>query len=453
MTTTDLSALSRPGASRASHAAVQRPPRRLLTRVALPTAIVLSALALIAYAARESLRPATLVTVAPVVPRAGGSSGPTTAPGTPGEVVQAPGWIEADPHAIGVPALEAGVLKELLVLDGQRIEAGQIVARLIDDDAILAKRQAEAELARAIAAVGEAKAATAAEEAKAEEARDALRRVEPLAGTGAVPENELAAMRLRAATASAAIATARAAVTRAEADIPLARVALDKAELALARLTVRAPIGGVVLQRMVEPGQRLMPDANNPYAGVVVRLYDPAHLQVRVDIPLSDAAKVHEGDEVEVTTETLPGRAFKATLTRFVHEANIQKNTVQVKASITAPVPELKPDMLAKARIMTRSASAAAHAAGTQHDAASSESILIAPRSALLEHHGEHGTIWVIDSATSTADKRTLRLGLVNAESAEVLSGLRPGDRVITNPPATLTQGMKVHAENEGEPK
>ena len=31
-----------------------------------------------------------------------------------------------------------------------------------------------------------------------------------------------------------------------------------------------------------------MPDANNPFAGVVLRLYDPAHLQVRVDVPLAD---------------------------------------------------------------------------------------------------------------------------------------------------------------------
>src|SRR4051812_45605759 len=109
MTTADLSALSR-SAGKPAH--VPRPPSRALTRVLLPAAIIVVALVLVAYAARESLRPALSVTVAPVVLKVGGSSdrpGPVQ-----GEVVQAPGWIEADPYDIGVPALASGVLKELL---------------------------------------------------------------------------------------------------------------------------------------------------------------------------------------------------------------------------------------------------------------------------------------------------------------------------------------------------
>ncbi len=451
MTTTDLSALTRTGAARSATAAVRRPPRRLFTRVALPSIIVLAAVALIAYAARETLRPAIDVAVEPVV-----SSGESVAQGgasvvSPGEVVQAPGWIEADPNAISVPALEPGVLKELLVLDGQRVEAGQVIARLVDDDAILAVRRAQAEVSLARAAVSEARAAAAAEESRAEEARDALRRVEPLAGTGAVPENELAALRLRAATANASAATSRAAVARAEAELPRAQVNLDTAELALSRLTVRAPVGGVVLKRLIEPGQRLMNEANDPFAGVVVRLYDPSHLQVRVDVPLPDAAKVREGDQVEVSTETLPGRTFKATLTRFVHEADIQKNTVQIKAAIAAPVPELKPDMLAKARIITRGSNRGSAMPGDA--SAMGESVVLAPRAAVTDVAADSGVAWVIDRQHSTADRRTLRLGRVTADRVEVLQGLRQGDRVTINPPAGLLQGAKVRVTNEGEAK
>ncbi|MDP1661914.1 MAG: efflux RND transporter periplasmic adaptor subunit [Phycisphaerales bacterium] len=451
MTTTDLSALTRTGAARAATAAVRRPPRRLFTRVALPTTIVLAAAALIAYAARETLRPAIDVTVEPVVSGGEGAAQIDGNANAPGEVVQAPGWIEADPHAIGVPALEPGVLKELLVLDGQRVEAGQIVARLVDDAALLNLRSARAEVAIAEAALGEARASAAAEEARAEEARDALRRVEPLAGTGAIPENELAALRLRAATADAAAATSRAAIARAEAELPRARVALDTAELALSRHSVRTPIGGVVLQRLVEPGQRLMNEGNDPFTGVVVRLYDPSRLQVRVDIPLPDAAKVSVGDEVEVSTETRPGRTFKATLTRFVHEADIQKNTVQIKAAIAAPVPELKPDMLAKARIITRGTNRGAATHGGE--ATRSDEVMLAPRAAVTDVTSDTGVAWVIDRQQSTADRRTLRLGRVTSDRVEVLHGLRHGDRVIVNPPPGLTQGTKVRVTNEGEVK
>ena len=141
---TDLSALSRADGS--AHAHVPRPSSRPLTRVFLPALIVLSALSLLAYAARESFRPAIKVTVAPAILRTGMTSAD---PDAPGEIVQAPGWIEADPSAIGVPALAGGVLKELLVLDGAHIEPGQVVALLVDDDAVLAERRARAAAAQA----------------------------------------------------------------------------------------------------------------------------------------------------------------------------------------------------------------------------------------------------------------------------------------------------------------
>ena len=89
-----------------------------------------------------------------------------------------------------------------------------------------------------------------------------------------------------------------------------------------------------------------MLDAMDPFACVVARLYDPAHLQIRVDIPLAEAAKVAIGDSVEITTETLRGRTFRGTITRFVQEANSQKNTIQIKATLIDPASELKPEML-----------------------------------------------------------------------------------------------------------
>ncbi len=441
----DLSALSRSGG--ASVAGVPKPRRRFLTRVGLPALILLAALALLAYAARESLRPSVAVTTAPVVQKIGGASGGTAA--VPGEIVQAPGWIEADPYAVSVPALLPGVVKEITVLEGERVEKGKVVARLVDDDAALAKKKAEAELARAEVAIEEASATVAVEEAKVEEARDASDRVARLAGTGAVSEGEIVARRLRLLSARAAVTTASAAVRKVEAEVATARVMVEEAELALTRMQVRAPAAGVVLVRLVEPGQRLMPDANNPFAGVVLRLYDPAHLQVRVDVPLADAAKVGIGDAVQITTEALPDRTFHGTISRFVHEANLQKNTVQVKVAIADPAAELKPEMLAKARITTRGKPATAPGP----DAPAGGIVLIAPRGAIGEVAGMEGAAWVVDLPTASAQKRRLHLGRVTAESAEVLDGLRPGDRVILNPPVTLAPGVKVKPTETTEEK
>jgi multidrug efflux pump subunit AcrA (membrane-fusion protein) len=151
---------------------------------------------------------------------------------------------------------------------------------------------------------------------------------------------------------------------------------------------------------------------------------------------------------VEVTTETLPDRVFHAIVTRFVHEANLQKNTVQVKAAIADPAPELKPEMLARARITTRGS---AVRGGAAPDAAGASGAMLAPRAAVLEVNGSDGAAWVVDQVTSTAGKRRLKLGHLTAEGAEVLDGLRPGDRVILSPPADLREGARVRASESKE--
>lgn len=441
----NLSVLSR--SASAPVASVPYPRSRFATRVLVPALVVLAALGLLAYAARESLRASIAVRTAPVVLKVEGASGGSAA--AAGEIVQAPGWIEADPYAISVPALVEGVIRDVPVLEGETVQKDQVVARLIDDDAVLSRKRAEADLARANAAIEEARAAVAMEEAKAEEARDASERIAPLTSTGAVGEGEIVARRLRLATQRAAVATANAAARRAEAEYATARVMLEEAELALSRTQVRSPVAGVVLVRLVEPGQRLMPDANNPFAGVVLRLYDPNHLQVRIDIPLADAAKVTVGDAVEITTETLPDRVFHGTISRFVNEANLQKNTMQVKVAIADPAPQLKPEMLAKARIVTRGREASVTLNGESQGG--SGSVLLAPRASIVEIQGTQGAAWVVDLPTSTAQKRQLHLGRITAESVEVLDGLRPGDRVIVQPPANLADGTKVRATEATE--
>lgn len=128
--------------------AVERPaesplPRRRhrLMRWGLPLAIVAGFASLLAWSARDHWLPARPVTVAPVLlVRADVQQA-----GTP--LFQAAGWIEPRPTAVVASALVEGVVQELLVIEGQEVEAGQPLARLVDADARLAMQEAEAELA------------------------------------------------------------------------------------------------------------------------------------------------------------------------------------------------------------------------------------------------------------------------------------------------------------------
>ena len=127
---------------RTSSAATKIRPRRkhLLTRYVVPLGIFLGFAAVIGWAARESFLPAKAVTVVPVVI----AKAEIQQSGTP--LFQAAGWIEPRPTPVVVSALAEGVVKDLLVVEGQEVSLDQPLARLVDVDANIAVSQAEADL-------------------------------------------------------------------------------------------------------------------------------------------------------------------------------------------------------------------------------------------------------------------------------------------------------------------
>lgn len=453
---------------------VPRPRARWATRLLLPAAVLLAAGAVLVYAARDALRPGLGVYVAAVVPKASGVADDGAAPAGGDDsggaalgavVVQAPGWIEPAPFAVNVPALAEGVVEQVLVLEGERVEAGQVIARLVSDDARLSLRAAEAavaerasevELSRTVLATAESRVLV--ERSAAEALRDDVDRKRDLVARGAVPEGEFRQLEIRlggleatVATAERLVSEARAAVLRAEAARDAALVARDEAALRLSRMEVRSPVGGIVLSRLVEPGSRISMSADGDGAmmGVVLRVYDPSRLQARVDVPLADAAKVGVGTRAMVSTEALPGQEFSGEVVRVVHEANIQRNTVQFKVALEEPSPQLKPEMLARVRL---------HGAGGKRPggegaadrAGPGEVTLLVPGEAITAGPGGAGAqVWIVDTAGGTPVAR--RATVTTASSGDegyvaVTSGVRLTDRVILNASslAGLDEGVRL---------
>jgi len=493
--------------------AVPAPPRRWKTRVALPGSILLVTAGLFGVTAGQTLWPATPVRVAPVLVKETGEAQPAGS-----VVVQAPGWVEADPFPIAVSALADGVVEELLVLEGARVERGQVVARLIADEArialdrsesVLRERRAalasaraalrearsnwahpieltrklktaEAELAEKRAALARWPAELAGEEAHAGYLEAEHRRLVPLHKTDLASEIELirarqAAERQRAQVEAVrrhrpileaqiasleaevraaeenlrlriadtrALAEAEAAVGRAEAAVAAARAEREDAALRLERMEVRSPASGVVMTRLVEPGSKLMLRMDNPGSAHVVRLYDPQRLQVRVDVPLVDAAKVGLGQQAEVIVDVLPDRVFGGRVTRMVHQADVQKNTLQVKVAIEDPSAEIKPEMLARARFLALS-----HPGTTEERTAGQR--LFVPQSAVREAGGR-SFVWLADQVEGVARRRPVTPGRAVLDGwAAVSAGLQPGDRVILDAPEDLADGQRVRLLEE----
>jgi RND family efflux transporter MFP subunit len=115
--------------------------RRLLTRFVLPTLLLAGFATLLAAAAWERLRSPRPVTVLPVILSRAEMEQPG---GTP--MFRAAGWVEPRPTPIVVTSLAEGVVEQLLVVEGQEVQQGQTVARLVAADARLALEAAEADV-------------------------------------------------------------------------------------------------------------------------------------------------------------------------------------------------------------------------------------------------------------------------------------------------------------------
>ncbi len=121
-------------------------------------------------------------------------------------------------------------------------------------------------------------------------------------------------------------------------------------------------------------------------------------------------------------------------MTRLVHEADIAKNTVEVKVGIDEPVEQLKPQMLARVRFLS--------APEQQGQTAQLRQRVFAP-SGLLQGLGDgQATVLVVGSLEGNrgvAERRAVRLGGMRVDGwQEIAEGLRPGDLLVANPPADL---------------
>ena len=236
-----------------------------------------------------------------------------------------------------------------------------------------------------------------------------------------------------------ALDEARAQVAMIKAQIDSAEVTLAQAQLRWERMKIRTPVDGIVMTRLAVPGAKVMLEGDMKESAHVLYLYDPNKLQVRVDVPLADAARVGVGQKARVVVDVLPDREFAGHISRIVHQADLQKNTLEVKVALEDPVPELKPEMLARIKFLgsdTKSSDTAALR-------------VFVPERLCVERSGDSAKIWQV-TAQSRTRLQDISLGSHRQEGwIEVVTGLNLGDIVIADPPESLKEGSKVKIGGE----
>ena len=433
----------------------------------------------------ERLLPAREVKVTTVVTEEGrggeGRAAPAFKEASPHEgeaLFQASGWIEADPFPVRATALLSGVVEHVHVLGGDAVRTGDPIATLVREDAEIALAAAKAarEAAENEQAVEEAErdileareavleSRIRAAESRLTELADLAERAERV-GMGNLSEREIVQARLKEATQRMEVEALTASLVELEAERlqqarreALRRARVREAEareaqrlLDLERTVVRAPVDGVVQRLLVAPGDKKTLLGDNPESATVALLFNPEALQARVDVPLELAAQLEIGQAARVRTEFLPDRQFRGWVERIVGEADLQRNTLQVKISLEEPDPRLRPEILCRAEFLVGRIplpGADVENRITKNDAPALDRTdrvrLFAPENALFRESGEWAC-WVIDASGGRLELRRVTPGREAREGwIEVTEGLRPGDRLVLNPEREFKPGERV---------
>jgi HlyD family secretion protein len=338
--------------------------------------------------------------------------------------VVATGRVET-PSRVTIGSEIAGILAERLVTDGDRVAAGQVVARLRYDEAMARVREAEAALAQfeardrpaAQAALREAEARLAQAQREAERQRD-------LAARGLVARELLEraeeALAIARAQADGARVRARAAAPGGE-DERVLRQRLAIARAQLAKTEIRALVDGIVLRRLAEPG-----DVVGAGRGILELARD-GDIEIVAQVDERNLGTLAVGQKALASADAFPDRRFDAEVRFIAPGIDPQTGTIEVRLRVIAPPDYLRQDMTVSVDIET----------------ARRERALSVPADALREVRGDRARVLVVRDGRVEAVE--VRLGLRGLGRTEVLEGLAAGDAVLPGDSA-VAPGSRVRA-------
>ena len=386
-----------------------RPRRR---RLLLWAAVLLLVLGTAGWLWRTAMTPLT-VQLAPV------GTGVT-------EQVYGLGTVGADVQS-SVGFKVAGVINEIDANEGDRVKAGQVLARLDARDVAAQVEQARAGVLQARAAVGKAEADVASAEASRANARAMAGRRQALVkqGFASVEETQINVTAMRVATAN--LAVARTEVNTAEAGVAAAQAQQDYAEATLANYGLRTPYDAWVVVRTLNLGAMPVPGQG------VFTLVDPRTIWVVAYVDERLAGRLRIGQPAEIMLRSEPGRRFPGRVARI----EIQSDAVNEERLVDVAFDRLPPDIhlaeQAYAYITTGVLSRA----------------VLVPETAVTGLAENRGTVWTLERGRLAQRRVTFGPQLLDGR-LPILAGLPAGAAVVL-PQAELRVGRAALAAQEAE--
>jgi len=412
-------------------------------------------------------------------------------------IVSASGEVKPKTY-VNIGANAFGKITRLYVKEGDRVKKGQLLAQLenVQSSADVNATQAGLEAARTDAIAADAALNTSAADlnrAQSDYERAQLdwTRAQGLYKDALVAKSEYDSQKAAWQTAQAGLAQAQARVAQAKAQKDSAdrHIAQNAANLThaadvLKKTTYAAPYDGMITNLPVREGETVVIGIQNSPGSTLMTLADMSVITAEVKVDETDIVNVRLGQPAEVTIDAIPRKSFKAIVSEIGNNAIVRSTGVSTSQQTSAsqeakdfkvvvtlqdPPKNLRPGLSATAKITTATRSNVL--------AVPIQALTVRPRADLKVGTSESGAVQAAAPRTDASnltnaekeevqgvfvirDRKAeflpLQTGITGTTEIEVLSGLKPGDEIVTGSYKvlrTLRPGTSIKIDNTAPKK
>ncbi len=336
-------------------------------------------------------------------------------------VLDASGYVTARRQAT-VSSKVTGKVREVLIEEGQKVEADEIVAYLDDTEAKTDEGLALARLAAAKTATGEIRATLA-------DAERELARQQDMAARKLSSQQALDAARTQ-------VDALRARLANAQAQVPVAERQLEATRNQLANMVVRAPFAGVVTVKAAQPGEMISPiSAGGGFTRTGIgTIVDMDSLEVQVDVNEAYINRVNARQPVNAVLNAYPDWNIPASVIAIIPAADRTKATVKVRIALGSKDARIVPDMGVRVSFLEE----------RKPGAPKREGVWVPTRA--IAGKDKDVAVFLV-----TADGKAKRVPVVLGEKRDadqlVSKGLKGGEQLVLGPFDALRDGARVTAK------
>jgi len=400
---------------------------------------------------------------------------------------------------VNISANTTGRVTRLAVDEGQRVKAGQFLLE-IDPRSLEGQMQrgvasvaaAESSLAQARTNVEQARTGVEQAEAQLALARQTLKRQQDLWKDGLTTKQDLEKAENEVKVREADVRSREADVKARTQDLETREQQIKQEQAGLAttrynlnQVILNSPIDGLVTRRNIEQGETAVMGTMNNAGTVLLTIADMSVLDAEVEVDETDIPAVSLGQQAKITIDAVPDRMFKGHVTEIgnspvqqttstTNTGQRQATTFKVKVTLDEQVPDVRPGFTCTAEITTATK---ANVAAVPIQALTVREMLFNDKGELVHEpppkkgrsveptvsasnepppgHTRKETEGVFLIRDGRAVFAPVKIGIAGEKYFEVVSGVKPGDQVITGPFAnvrTLADGEPVRLSEQNKP-